>query len=39
MSEEYVIYRTGFPNKSLEYIKGSDWDNYVLDRDWETTHE
>jgi hypothetical protein len=29
--DEYVIYRTGFPSKTLEYIKGSDWDNYVLD--------
>ena len=27
---EYVIYRTGFPSGSLEWIKGSDWDNYVI---------
>ena len=29
--DEYVIYRTGFPSKTLEYIKGSDWDKYVRD--------
>lgn len=27
---KYVIYRTGFPSKTLEYIKETDWDNYVL---------
>ena len=26
---EYVVYRTGFPSGSLEYIKGRDWDDYV----------
>ena len=27
----YVIYRTGFDGRTLEFIKASDWDNYVLD--------
>ena len=26
----YVVYRTGFPSRTLEYIKEKDWDNYTI---------
>lgn len=27
---EYVVYRTGFPSGALEYLKETQWDNYVI---------
>jgi len=29
MDDDFVIYRTGYANRELEYIRGRIWDEYL----------